>query len=269
MFNATASQISGPHHQISLVAKGGGPFYNTQDIFGDGFYSAGGSALGGGYEWESQGPASVYRVRCYGSARSFGNPYLRVKMKFKLNGSFSGYEWLLDVPLGSSFTYMANPHGFSVFDPNNDNYFLQNTSIFAMAPKIPSGWTAPYCVFVVGNKCFRTSTSNWNRCEVALDGGPVKWDDGAYPCPVLLRAPNNAVLTLAGTPFAQGPFVEMGRNRNGVRTVVGKFWDILSYNDYIAPGGGLQIGADFYQVLSSQLGTGNKTKSTLLWRYSA
>lgn len=258
---------SGPGYEIAITAKVAGPEFNLLPIEGDGSWNAGGSAYGGGFEFESAGPASVYKVKITGTPRGFGDDYPRVSFDFTL----------FDVPCPTRivqplrdevFTILANPHGFAIY-ARSDTHFLKATSLLAMAPAIPSGWTTPYAVFIIGAGRFRNSLTTWDDCTCALDGVPNTWASGAHPRPICLRSAGTLpMLTLAGVPWQQSPLIMYGRNQIDTPTIVGMMWDCIVISDYIPQGSRLMIGGETYEVLSSQNGVASQTRASILWRYT-
>lgn len=300
---ATLVYNGGVNWTINLIALAGGPEYNFVVVQSSGLTAGPATSTGGGYELESSSDSNsaVYRAACTlnanaGPSQLHGN----LLFTFTIDGVNVSYD-LLDATQGTigalgalgvgavdSYTVIANPYGFSVFDAPRDTttHIFRVISLFAMAPYFPTIDTVPpsenfipaYAVFVVGpNQIGGASSWNnplWSPSTMSLDAVPFQ-TFGFNPSARALayRSPSHALLAPQGTMFHYGAYVQFGSTtgNSSPAWVVGKLWDVAIVTDFIASDAVidgrpfLTMGYDAsagYTVCSTMMASGNQTGVT-------
>jgi hypothetical protein len=255
---------------LNLTALAAGPEFNELLVQSSGFLSGTAVTAGGGWKLRSAGDSSSAVYDCAMTAADrdgAGDNYLAglLKFDFTINGEHVVYQLLNDVQgtlgfmgaLGvgavASYTLIANPYGFAVFDQPRDTttHQYRAISLFAMAPYFPTAndsaesesFVPAYAVCVIGPNQIGGSPC-WNNANMApntqsLDDVPFL-SNGINPGArvLALRSPVFALHTVYGVPIFMGAYVQFGSNdqETDPAWVVGKLWDCAVVSDFVATG---------------------------------
>jgi hypothetical protein len=282
----------GTNYTLTITALAGGPLLNELQVDGN-IISGSTITSGGGYKLASANDSSSAQYYCTltcADRGGAGDDYLNglLKFDFSIGGHTVTYQ-LIDSTQGvkgfmgalgvggvASYTIIANPYGFTVFDIPHDTtaHVFRTISLFCMAPYFPSATEVPtsevfvpaFAVFVLGPNAVGGSPA-WRNgpSTMSLDAAPFQnFSSNPMARVITLRSPIYAITTVYDVPLFLCPYVQFGSHDQNTDPawVVGKLWDCALVTDYVAVGANLD-GKDF-GALGHSDGSGNKSMVTLL-----
>lgn len=256
---------------ITITAKVAGPDRNFDTIAADGRYGVtSGLTAGGGYVVQSVG-TSPYAVTVTGQLVGVNTE--GVQFDFAIGPTtptdlVGTVTYKLATNGANPYTVVANPYSFAAFDGSS----IQN-SLAVFAPCIPTaeGFTAAYCVFVVGPGNL-TDRLMWGggalgqADSISLDAAPITLADTLRGPGVLsLRVGGLPAFTLNGQPLLTAAYAMMAPSYSGTPGIVGKLWDCAVLTNTLEIGGTFENGGRTYICIAAQDGTNTNTNSSLLF----
>lgn len=254
---------------LTLTADVTGPFSNFDQIAADGrFGVTSGFTSGGGYTLSSVGtsPYTVSITSVFGAG--FPQPEL-IQFTFSIgpSGMIGSVSYTIPAAV-AQYYIVGNPYSFAVFDG-----ITPDNSIAAFAPCIPAaeGFTGAYCVFIVGPSNL-TYQLMWQGgpegqpCTNSLDNYPVTFADSTRgPGVLVLRAGNQAALTLANQPIITAAYSFLSGSFSGAPSITGKLWDCVVTSQVLPIGSTLQYVMRDFVCIASQSGLSGATPASLLF----